>query len=725
MFNFIHSTFKTLSFMKTLSQKFMAFAIMLLSVTISAFADTWTDPSTGIKWTYTVLSDGTVALGGGTSSTPAVPTSTSSVLTVPAQINGMNVTTLRKYAFYKCSKITSIIFKSIITFQSDVSFAFYQCSALTTIKGAGFNTQTATNMKSMFNGCNVLTNLDALANWDVSNVTDLSSTFKNCNSLTNISPLANWDVSNVTTMNSIFYNCVKLNSLTGLANWKTTNLKNLGLAFFQCNSALTNISPLANWDVSNVTTMNGMFQTCEKIRNINGLQNWDVSNVKSMTNMFSGCLVIPNFNVIKDWNVNSLTSMTTMFQYCKGVKNIDLSNWDVSNVTGMEFCFEGCGQLNRISLPKKGLTSLARNLFANCYALTEITIPSTVTSIDQQAFLNCYALTEITIPSKVSNIGAQAFTGCKNLTSVYCMANTPPTITNNTFYHGDVTKTLYVKTSYIDLYRNDQYWSLFNTITDIIPIVIGTGKNYATFSFDFDADFSQTEGIQPYIANKYLEGEEAAEYLSGFEAKKRLVPGLQKVANSVNPDVKLIVLARYPDGYVPSRTGEDNFDFHGVILYGQPGTYYFKMGEQDFASDSQRTVTWSTNYMKSAYESWLLNPVFKHEPNNWMEYPKDDTYNFVLKNNVFKYIDNSGTISRHKSWLELPAEKVSGTYFEASAKMVSMFDPDDSDSFATGISFIVEDEPAEIQNRYNLNGQKVDANYKGVVIVNGKKLYNK
>ena len=56
--------------------------------------------------------------------------------------------------------------------------------------------------------------------------------------------------------------------------------------------------------------------------------------------------------------------------------------------------------------------------------------------------------------------------------------------------------------------------------------------------------------------------------------------------------------------------------------------------------------------------------------------------------------------------------------------MISLFDPDDSDSFATGLSFVVEDEPSEIQSRYNLNGQKVDTNYKGVVIVNGRKIYN-
>ena len=389
--------------------------------------------------------------------------------------------------------------------------------------------------------------------------------------------------------------------------------------------------------------------------------------------------------------------------------------------------FAECRKLKRIKLPRN-ITLIPNQCFYNCIDLAEITIPSKVTNIAFQAFWGCTQLTEITIPSKVTNIASQAFGGCTQLKSVYCMPTTAPKLYDYATFQSSnewlFNKTLYVKTSALNSYKEAYIWKSFKTITDMIPIIIGSGKNYATLSLDYDADFSETEGVQPYIANKYLEGKDAWDYIESFETKKKMSPAMRKATDSENNNLKLIVLARYPNGYVPSRTGDDYFDFHGTILYGKPGTYYFKMGEQDFASDNQITVNWNINYMKSAYESWQLSPVFYNEPVNWMEYPKEDTYNFVLKNNVFKYIDNTGTISRHKSWLELPAEKVSGTYFEASAKMVSMFDPDDSDSFATGLSFVVEDEPTEALNRYNLNGQKVDANYKGVVIVNGRKIYN-
>ena len=57
----------------------------------------------------------------------------------------------------------------------------------------------------------------------------------------------------------------------------------------------------------------------------------------------------------------------------------------------------------------------------------DVTIPTTVfyngieypvTAIDQAAFRNCYALTSVTIPSSITAIGENAFAGCTALDSV-------------------------------------------------------------------------------------------------------------------------------------------------------------------------------------------------------------------------------------------------------------------------------------------------------------------
>jgi hypothetical protein len=56
--------------------------------------------------------------------------------------------------------------------------------------------------------------------------------------------------------------------------------------------------------------------------------------------------------------------------------------------------------------------------FAGYSALTNITIPNSVTSIGSYAFWGCYILTSITIPSSVTNIEDNAFFSCGGLTSV-------------------------------------------------------------------------------------------------------------------------------------------------------------------------------------------------------------------------------------------------------------------------------------------------------------------
>lgn len=77
------------------------------AVAVGAYANTWTDPITGIVWTYSTNNDGvsTVTLGGGTQSTPAASFSSSfDVNKIPWTFtdNGTTyaVTRLANYAFY-------------------------------------------------------------------------------------------------------------------------------------------------------------------------------------------------------------------------------------------------------------------------------------------------------------------------------------------------------------------------------------------------------------------------------------------------------------------------------------------------------------------------------------------------------------------------------------------------------------------------------------------------
>ncbi|MBQ9084209.1 MAG: leucine-rich repeat domain-containing protein [Clostridia bacterium] len=56
--------------------------------------------------------------------------------------------------------------------------------------------------------------------------------------------------------------------------------------------------------------------------------------------------------------------------------------------------------------------------FRNCYNLTSVTIPDSVTSIGSYAFYDCDSLTSVTIPDSVTSIGRYAFYYCDSLTSI-------------------------------------------------------------------------------------------------------------------------------------------------------------------------------------------------------------------------------------------------------------------------------------------------------------------
>ena len=88
-----------------------------------------------------------------------------------------------------------------------------------------------------------------------------------------------------------------------------------------------------------------------------------------------------------------------------------------SGVTTIDYAAFSCCSLTGLTIPD-GVTSISEMAFYNCRHLTEITIPAGVTSIGEYAFSDCDGLTEITIPNSVKSIGKQAFDDCAGLTEI-------------------------------------------------------------------------------------------------------------------------------------------------------------------------------------------------------------------------------------------------------------------------------------------------------------------
>lgn len=110
-------------------------------------ADTWTDPATGIEWTYTVI-DGKAFLGGGTFQTPAVARASAFDLVIPDTLGGHPVGGISAYGFYDFPHLTNIVISGSVASIGDNAFSW--CRTLTTLVIPG---SVKTIGRDAFSGC--------------------------------------------------------------------------------------------------------------------------------------------------------------------------------------------------------------------------------------------------------------------------------------------------------------------------------------------------------------------------------------------------------------------------------------------------------------------------------------------------------------------------------------------------------------------------------------------
>ena len=378
--------------------------LLLLSAWFTTLALAATETVNGITWTYSV-SNGTATIGAGAWE-PAISSSTSGAITIPSALGGYPVTSIGDYAFYGCSRLTSVTIPEGVT--NIWHSAFEDCLSLISVtipEGVTLISDRA------FCDCSALTSvtIPSSVKW----IGELA--FYGCKGLTSITIPEGVNTIEYAT----FSNCGGLTSVT-----IPESVTSIGdYAFYGCSSLYKDAEGVQYESKAKIILMDvpisktGTFEIPSSVRCIH-------------SDAFSGC--------------SSLTSVTIP----EGVTTIGSS------------AFYNCSSLTSVKIPK-AVTTIGDSAFHGCRSLTSITIPESVTSIGDWAFSYCYGLTSVAILSQVpilgsinaTYIGCQAFYDCINLTSVkitssnFCVDEdafygvAPTELTANSFPGGSMTST--------------------------------------------------------------------------------------------------------------------------------------------------------------------------------------------------------------------------------------------------------------------------------------------
>lgn len=149
----------------------------------------------------------------------------------------------------------------------------------------------------------------------------------------------------------------------------------------------------------------------------------------------------------------------------------------------------------------------------------------------------------------------------------------------------------------------------------------------------------------------------------------------------------------------------------GVLLH-------VKDVNQNHTVDLVRTSDTSTTYNEDTNlfgSSWFKGTTAPTELAPTVTISGIEYTNLILYNGAF-YCISGGTLGANKAYLQMPSSYLTG----ASSK-VSITFPDDEEE-TTGITCQPSPLDPHTSEIYNLSGQRVGENYKGIVIVNGKKI---
>ena len=225
----------------------------------------------------------------------------------------------------------------------------------------------------------------------------------------------------------------------------------------------------------------------------NGI-NYSVTSIEGYA--FYECSALTQVNI-----PNSVTSIGNSAFYGTALYN-NADNW-TNNVLYIDNCLiKAKEELSGSYEIATGTRVIAGSAFHNCSALTQITIPNSVTSIGSDAFYYCSALTQVTIPGSVTSIGSSAFNYCSALAEITVLPTVPPTITASTFYNINLQVKVSVPESSRDAYMADENWKwLLDLSAGQLSGICGDNLTWTFTTADSTLTISGTGNMYDYTSH--------------------------------------------------------------------------------------------------------------------------------------------------------------------------------------------------------------------------------
>ncbi len=269
--------------------------------------------------------------------------------------------------------------------------------------------------------------------------------FKNCNELNSVTI-----PESVTSIYSDAFNgCSALTSVN-----MTNGVKKIwDRAFADCRSLTSIVIPEGVTSIGEQT-----FYNCYRLVSIELPASVTTIGVKA----FYSCSSLTN--IVLPNNITRIEIGT--FYGCMSLKSISFPQ----NLTFIDAdAFKGCSKLASIDIPKK-VTEIGSGAFMSCLGLTAIDLPEGVTQIYSDAFKYCENLLSIKLPSSLKYVLSSAFAGCSRLLDVYCYAKTIPSLNSNVFEDSNLENiTLHVPAASLESYESTSPWSSFANIVALPP----------------------------------------------------------------------------------------------------------------------------------------------------------------------------------------------------------------------------------------------------------------